>query len=210
VWKQNAVARFFKCINIQLRQASAGTGVEGGQLPGGGKSSFIVPAVTPDQANELSAEFMPGCEAASTVWSPVDRRRYILIKLVLVALPLLPLSMLLAIAVSWKFVLVLPLGLALAGLVFNRCWSKLGYGVNGDYGFVRQGFIGTVTTIFPMFKVQRVDIRQTPIQHRKGLAHLTIHLASHSLKVPYVSMRDASLFRDLALYQAESSEQPWY
>ena len=210
VWKQNAVARFFKRINIQLRQASAGTGIEDGQLPGGGKSSFIVPAVEPDQANELSAEFMPGCQAASTVWSRVDRRRYNVIKLVLVALPLLPLSLLLAIGVSWKFALALPLGLALAGLVFNRCWTKLGYGVNGGYGFVRQGFIGTVTTIFPLFKVQRVDIRQTPIQHRKGLAHLTIHLASHSLNVPYVSMRDASLFRDLALYQAESSEQPWY
>ena len=210
VWKQNAVACFFKRINIQLRQVSAGTGIEAGQLPGGGKSSFIVPAVKPEHANELSAEFMPGCQAASTIWSPVDRRRYILIKLILVALPLLPLSLLLAIGVNWKFGLMLPLGLMLTGLVFNRCWTKLGYGVNGDYGFVRQGFIGTVTTIFPMFKVQRIDIRQTPVQHRKGLAHLTIHLASHSLKVPYVSMHDASLFRDLALYQAESSEQPWY
>jgi len=210
VWKQNAVARFFKRINIQLRQASAGSGLEDGQLPGGSKSSFIVPAVNPDQANELSAEFMPGCQAASTVWSRVDRRRYILVKLALVALPLAPICLLLAIVVNWKFALVLPLGLALAGLVFNRCWTRLGYGVNGDYGFVREGFIGTVTTIFPMFKVQRIDIRQTPIQHRKGLAHLTIHLASHSLKVPYISMRDASLFRDLALYQAESSEQPWY
>jgi len=210
VWKQNAVARFFKRINIQLRQASAGTGHEQGQLPGSGKSSFIVPAVMPEQANELSAEFLPGCEAASTAWSSVDRRRYILIKLVLVALPLLAISLLLSIVVSWKFALVLPLGLTLAGLVFNRCWTKLGYGVNGDYGFIRHGFIGTVTTIFPMFKIQRIDIRQTPIQHRKGLAHLTIHLASHSLKLPYVSMRDASLFRDLALYQAESSKQPWY
>jgi putative membrane protein len=210
VWKQNAVAHFFKRINIQLRQASAGSGLEDGELPGGTKSSFMVPAVIPKQANTLSAEFMPGCDASSTQWSRVDRRRYILIKLILVALPFLPLSLLLAIKINWMFALMLPLALALTWLVSNRCWTKLGYGVNGDYGFIRHGFIGTVTTIFPMFKVQRVDIRQTPIQHRKGLAHMTVHLASHSLSVPYVPMHDASLFRDLALYQAESSTQAWF
>jgi putative membrane protein len=210
VWKQNAVALFFNRINIQLRQASAGTGLEDGKLPGGSKASFIVPALHPDQANELTNEFLPDCQTDVTSWSTVDRRRYTGFKLVLVSLSLLPICLLLAVLVSWKFALLIPVGLALAWLVINRCWKKLAYGVNGDYGFVRQGFIGTVTTIFPLFKVQRIDIRQTPIQHRKGLAHLTIHLASHSLKVPYVSMQHANRLRDLALYQAETSDQPWY
>ena len=80
----------------------------------------------------------------------------------------------------------------------------------GDYGFIRHGFWGAEITVFPLFKVQRVDIRQTPGQRRKKLAHLAIHLASHSLKISYVDEQDAKLFRDLALYHVESSNRAWY
>ena len=80
----------------------------------------------------------------------------------------------------------------------------------GKFGFVRTGFIGRKTTVFPLFKVQKVDISQTPGQRRKGLAHLTIHLASHSLKVPYMPAIDAFRMRDLILYYVESTNRPWY
>ena len=69
---------------------------------------------------------------------------------------------------------------------------------------------GTRITVFPLFKVQRIDIRQTPGQRRKGLAHLSIHLASHSLNIPYICEGDARSFRDLALYHVESSNRAWY
>ena len=80
----------------------------------------------------------------------------------------------------------------------------------GEYGFVRTGLIGSETTLFPLFKVQRIDIRQTPLQHRSDLSHLTVHLASHSLTLPYVQVDDAHRFRDLALFAAEPSHQRWY
>ena len=65
-------------------------------------------------------------------------------------------------------------------------------------------------TFLDQFKVQRVDIRQTVFQQRRGVAHLTVHLASHSLTLPYVGIEDANRLRDLALFAAESSQQPWY
>jgi putative membrane protein len=211
VWKQNFIARLFKRINIQLRQASAGTGLESGQLPSGSKSTFVVPALHPPEALDLTAGFLQGCRPAEAGYSQVDHRRYMLFTLLFSWLPvILAVLVVPTLLVSWRFGLLAAAILMAGWLIVNQCWKKLGYGVDGEFGFVRHGFIGSQTTIFPLFKVQRVDIRQTPIQHRKGLAHLTIHLASHSVKVPYIAMHDAAAFRDLALYHAESSSRPWY
>ena len=98
----------------------------------------------------------------------------------------------------------------LVALISGQVSKRYGLAVDGDQGFLRQGFIGQVITVFPMYKVQRVDIRQTPLQERSGRAHLTVHLASHSLSLPYVPLETAQRFRDLALYRAETTRKRWY
>jgi putative membrane protein len=211
VLTQNFVARFFKRTNMQLRVASAGSGVESGQLPIGPKSTFLVPALHKEEVTELVPEFLPDCEYENVQFSRINRRRYSLVILGWGVLPPLTLvTGVLSLIISWKFLLIWPVVLFFAWLIVSQYWKKIGYGVVGDYGFVRSGFFGTQVTVFPLFKLQRVDIRQTPGQRRKGLAHITIHLASHSLKIPYVCEQDAKKIRDLALYHVESSNRAWF
>lgn len=211
VLKQNFVARFFKRTNMQLRVASAGSGVESGQLPTGPKTTFLVPALHKNELSELIPEFFPGCEYEEVQFSRINRRRFSIVMLGWAVLPpLLLVTGLLSLLLDWKFVLILPAVLLLAWLIINQFWKKIGYGVVADYGIIRRGFFGTQTTVFPLFKVQRIDIYQTPGQRRKGLAYLAIHLASHTLKIPYVCEHDAKKFRDLALYHVESSNRAWY
>ena len=209
MWKQNFIALYFKRISVQLRQASAGSGADAGPVPAS-KANFLVPSLRPALANELSCEFFPGCDPAQAIYSHVDRRRFIVFNMAVLLLPATLISFIPSLLVSWKFLLLIPVLAGALYLISNRRWQKAGYAVAGGYGFVRSGFIGTLTTIFPLFKIQRIDVRQTPIQHRKGLAHLTIHLASHSIKVPYIALEDANRFRDLALYKAETSNVAWY
>jgi len=200
--------------NLQLRIVSAGTGARNalqGQLPSAPKPRFLVPSLHPHEVIELTAGFLPGCEADRAVFSSVDRRRYISKTLLLSWLPrILVILAVLTMSVDWTFSLLLPVALAGAWPVVYQIWRKLGYGVVGEYGFVRSGFIGSVTTVFALYKVQRIDLRQTPHQRRAGLATLTIHLASHSLTVPYMPVADAARFRDLALYYIESTQRSWY
>lgn len=210
VWKQNAIALYFKRISIQLRQASAGSEAHGGPVPSGAKANFLVPSLLAGQANELSGEFFPGCHPSEAIYSNVDRRRFMVFNMAVLLVPATLIAFILSLLFSWMFLLVLPVFAGALFVITNRRWQKEGYGVAGGYGFVRRGFIGTQTTVFPLFKIQRIDVRQTPIQHRKGLAHLTIHLASHSVKVPYIPFEDANRFRDLALYSAETSDVAWY
>jgi putative membrane protein len=211
VLKQNFVARYFSRTNMQLRVASAGSGIDGGQLPTGAKTTFLVPALRKNELTELVPEFFPGCRFDNVQFSRINRRRFSMVILGWAILPpLLLVTALLMFLASWKFIVMLPIVAALAWSVISRIWNKIGYGVVGDYGFIRRGFLGTQTTVFPLFKVQKIDIRQTPGQRRKGLAYLSIHLASHTLDVPYMCIQDANNFRDLALYHVESSNRAWY
>lgn len=208
VWKQNFIALYFNRLSIQLRQASAGNEAKEGPMPA--KANFLVPSLQPELAHELSGEFFPGFKPDQAVYSHVDRRRFMVFNMAVLLFPAMIITLIPSLLVSWKFLLAIPVLAGVLYMISTRRWQKAGYGVAGAYGFVRSGFLGSQTTIFPLFKVQRIDVRQTPIQHRKGLAHLTIHLASHSVKVPYVTVEDANLFRNLALYEAETSKMAWY
>ncbi|MFT5138383.1 MAG: putative membrane protein [Lysobacterales bacterium] len=210
VLKQNFVAKRFKRSNIQLKVASAGSGLEQGQLPAL-KSSFLVPALHPAEVTELVKEFLPGCQVDEAVWSRVNLRRFATVTLGLRILPitLIPTASLMTV-LNWKFMVVPFLATGIGWFVVHQYWKKLAYAVVGEYGFFRNGFIGTKTTIFPLFKVQNIELRQTPGQRRKGLAHLTIHLASHSLHIPYMKVEDAKKMQDLMLFHVESTNRPWY
>jgi putative membrane protein len=208
VWKQNFIARWLGLINLQLRQASAGTGADNGPMPG--KPPFTVPSLRLEQAHAMMSRFLPACDSRTARFSPVDAGRYLRVNLVIVlTLFAIPLSLPALLAHPAWYALLLPIG-AVCWFVLWRMGRAFGWAVDGEYGYIRRGFLGHTTTIFPLFKVQRVDIRQTPVQHRKGIAHLTVHLASHSLTLPYVRMEDAVKLRDLALFAAESSDRRWY
>ncbi len=115
-----------------------------------------------------------------------------------------------AILLHWLFLLLIPLAYGVPFLFLRQHWSRWGYAIRGGYGFVRSGLLGCSTAIFPLFKMQRVDLRQTPGQRRRRLANLTLHLASGAMTIPHVPLEDARRVRDLALYHAESTRRAWY
>ena len=75
---------------------------------------------------------------------------------------------------------------------------------------MRSGFLGFTTSMFPLFKMQRVGLRQTPGQRRAGVAHLTLHLASGSMTLAHIPADDARRLQDLTLYEVESTRRAWY
>ncbi len=208
-WRQNFMAKLFGRINLQLRQASAGVSAD--QQAGlGARSAFDVPSLRPAEASRLTAEFLPGSRAQDGVFTGVDRARYLLVVSILPLLILIAPSLSLSLALSGWFALIWPVGAGITLWVVDRCWRMTGWALDRDTVMFRKGFIGSRTTLFPLFKVQRVDLVQTPAQRRRGLAHLTLHLASHSVTMPWMNVEDAQTLRDLALYRAESATEAWF
>ncbi len=211
-WKQNAIALLFERINLQLRQASAGSGLESGQQPGLAdlQRSFQVPSLRPAEAEALTGRFLPGCRSDGARLTGVDRRAYMLVNTVFLLGPFSLGMIVAAILVHAGFLILWLVVFVTVVLIAHRCWRQTGWAVAGDHAMFRRGFIGSNTTLFPLFKVQRVDLVQTPLQARRGLAHLTVHLASHSMTIHWMRFEDAERLRDLALYQAENSQEAWF
>ncbi|NRB72062.1 MAG: PH domain-containing protein [Xanthomonadales bacterium] len=212
VWKQNAIARLLGRINLQLQQASAGVSVQAQQNSGmpGARPALIVPAQTPPEAARLSAEFLTGARPERARYTGISRLRYTLVSTAWIMVPLTLALGILAMLTSAGFLLISAMATLALLLIFYRISGQYGLAVDGDFGYHRSGFIGRTITVFPLFKVQRVDLIQTPWQARRGLANLTIHLASHSLTLSYLPVSKAERFRDLAIYHAESSQRRWF
>jgi putative membrane protein len=208
-WRQNFMAKLFGRINLQVRQASAGVSAE--QQAGlGASAAFDVPSLRPADAARVTAEFLPGSRAEDGVFTGVDRGRYLLVVSITPLLILIAPSLSLSLALSGWFALIWPVGALITLWIVDRCWRMTGWALDRDTVMFRKGFIGSRTTLFPLFKVQRVDLVQTPSQRRRGLAHLTLHLASHSVTMPWMNVEDAQTLRDLALYRAESAAEAWF
>lgn len=97
-----------------------------------------------------------------------------------------------------------------AALIAWQRWRRQGY-VHDDDGLAsRSGFIGSKVDAFLMRKVQSVIVRQSPLQRRKRLATLQVHLACGKVAIPYIDHRAACRLRDYILYMVESSRRRWH
>ena len=210
VRRENAVARLLGIANLKLEVTGSGSPqVDSSGMPVP-QTSFIVPALHPGEADRLTREFVDA-DARPERFSRPDRRRFISRVLLFgwtppILLVTLPPTLL----AHGLFALAIPLLYGLAYGLTRLRWSRWGYGVDGEFGYVRSGFLGRRVRVFPLFKVQQVAFRQTPGQRRAGLTHFTIRLASGAMTVPHVPEEDARQWADLALYHAETNERAWY
>jgi len=106
--------------------------------------------------------------------------------------------------------LVALIWLPLVSLFSWRNWRRAGY-LHDDNEIVRRsGLLGYRTVGLLFRKVQRVTISQSRYQRRKNLASLRMHMASGSVRIPYIEHEKALQLRDYILYKVESSQQAWH
>jgi len=105
--------------------------------------------------------------------------------------------------------LVLPALLPLIYWIQLRWWQRFRYDVGRDLLQVYRGFITHKATILEIFKVQAVQISQTPYQRRKDLASVHIYSASGNVTLPYIELSEAQRVHDTIVYRAEVSDDSW-
>lgn len=206
--QQGPVLRWFARFRMTARQARSSHRNDSDK-------NFTIPIVTGEEASHLRELFLED-EGRGLVQLPTSAGFE----------PISPHSMRLPIIVntlgatafSLLFVLLSrsPAGLMFllwipcAILVSYRTWRRAGY-LYTDHGFVRRsGTIGYRTVALLFRKVQRVTVRQSPLQRRKGLATLRVYMASGSVKIPYIPHELAKQLRDYVLFKVESSQKAWH
>ena len=90
-----------------------------------------------------------------------------------------------------------------------RYHQKFAYTLTDEFIYIRSGVFGLKNKLCKLYKVQTVNLNETPYQHRKGLADLVIYTASGKFRIPYIEREKAIEMRDLILDRLERSEQAW-
>ena len=89
-------------------------------------------------------------------------------------------------------------------------WRRQAYLHDDDGLMSRYGLFARRVDAFLFRKVQRVTVRQSPLQRRRGLATLSVSLASGNVSVPFIDLVTARRLRDYMLFKAEVNNRPWY
>ena len=96
-----------------------------------------------------------------------------------------------------------------ASVAWQR-WRRRGYVHDDDALVCRSGFLGFRVHALLFRKVQQVRVSQSPLQRRKGLAALHVHLATGSVTLAFIEHAAAKRLRDYILYRAASSRLAWH
>ena len=206
--QQGIVQAWLKRYRMTARQAISGRKQRSSKL-------FTIPVVTHEQADALRPMLFadeagrltqnPRSERFQPV-SPYYMRSRILFvgllpALILVALGTRVFGGVGLLAIAW---------LPVVALLTWRNWKRAGYLHDDDELVRRSGLFGFRTVGLLFRKVQRVTITQSRYQRRKNLASLRMHMASGSVRVPYIDHATAQQLRDYILYRVESSRKAWH
>ncbi len=206
--QQGIVQTWLKRYKMTARQAISGRQQRSSKM-------FTIPVVTDEQADALRLMLLAG-EAGRLTQNPRSERfqpvsPYYMRSRILF-LGLLPALVFVALGIGGfgrAELFAIP-WLPIVALLSWRSWKRAGYLHNDDELVRRSGLFGFRTVGLLFRKVQRVTITQSRYQRRKNLASLRMHMASGSVRVPYIDHATAQQLRDHILYRVESSRKAWH
>ena len=206
--QQGIVLTWLKRYKMTARQAISGRKQRSSKM-------FTIPVVTDEQADALRPMLFAG-EAGRLTQNPRSEHfqpvspYYMRSRILFIGL--LPALVFLALGIGefGRAGLFAIAWLPVVALLSWRNWKRAGYQHNDDELVRRSGLFGFRTVGLLFRKVQRVTITQSRYQRRKNLASLRMHMASGSVRVPYIDHATAQQLRDYILYRVESSRKAWH
>lgn len=199
-WSTNPLMKLFKQYKLQMAAASSTV------------------------AAQQQSLFIPGCydahietvqEAHFPAWSQLKKTTYGISPLVIrrrfLFLGILPLSIFLFLSyfngnpIAWLSLLWLPLIYWLS-VRYHRKWK---FHISAEGLRTDKGVFGEQATLLQYYKIQSVQIRQTPYQRRKGLANIDFFTAAGRAGIPYIDLEIAQQLKDYVLYKIETDDRKW-
>jgi putative membrane protein len=199
----NFIGRWLNIENLIFKQASHQHAQQNNR-----RGLFVVPSRSANESRRLVQNIFETV-AEPYQYHPIDKR-YKIKTWLLLMLPVTLASLFLSVNWHWAASISWPIaGVIIASIVQLR-WKKYRYALGEQFAFSQRGFLGYRKTEFPLFKAQRVIIKQSPLQRKRNLATLIVYLASERIQIPYMSMEHAEAWFNRISYQIETTPKNWY
>ncbi len=199
-FSDNPLMKLLGYKNLLLKQASS--------VELTSKKSIKIPGCLQDQINEVTNTLYGKSNQEGIQYYPVDLRYfirsaiYITLFCMLIVIPGIFLNQL------WTIVLGTFL-LAYLILITYLNYRKTKYGFNEKMIVVKGGTFGDKTTMFPLYKLQSVALKQNIYQRRRDLATVVLYTASGGTSIPYIDKKLASSIVNYLLFKVESDSRKW-
>lgn len=89
-------------------------------------------------------------------------------------------------------------------IIWQR-WRRWGHACLDGRAWIRHGLIGQRITTFALDRVQQVQLRQSPAQHRNQAVNLVLVLPHGPVTVPFLSLESARPLVNEVLYRVETA-----
>ena len=199
-WSQNPLQRLLRRYQINFNQA----------VPeeGRGQENVMIPGVNVQQLKSILALVFTEENQKNGVWGRVDAHYFYPRWIWLGLAPGILGSIFLYVNQPAFLILglVWPLWMA---IVSRQYVKRVRWMLNRDLLIVRTGWLVREFTLLPQYKVQGVQLRQSPIQRRWDCYSMDLNTASGEVSIPWMRGEDAHRLRHALLYRIESDDRKW-
>jgi putative membrane protein len=202
-WSDNPLKRIFKIHHLQLRQASS--------IEVSTKKSINVPGIQKDKIKSI-LNYLVGEERDYELLDDHGISKLYLYRNIFYR-GLLPWVVVFGIVYyfsqrveAYLILLAIPYFIATTYVQFKKWRFRL----SEDIVFTHSGVFENKRNLVQLYKIQNIQIHQSPFQWRRNLANVRMFTAAGSILIPYIPYDVAVKIKDLMLKQIETNQIKWY
>lgn len=202
-WVSNPIRDIFKIVQLRFFQASSASGSS--------KTSITVPGVPQHLLRDIVTYYFggKGLSLLNGTGSGIHKSFFIRRLIYIVILPSLGFSGMAILTGYTSWIVVIVFWVVIGGFFQFYLQRKWRFNLDNSGIITTSGVLERVHKVLLLRKVQGVQIKQSPFQHRKGLSTVILHSASGDITIPYIYLEVAFQIKNFVLYRIESSRQKW-
>ncbi len=200
-WEDNLLRKIPRIYNMQIKQAASAAVKQK-------KSSIFLAGIPAERIHHFLDTYYQDIPYKIDHFTPISTWWLKRMMVILTILSLLTLGA----ALYFPFH---PIFLGLGGIgLFAYISSyfyfrKKRFGLNDEVIHIKGGHFGDENELVQTYKIQGIQLKQSPFQRRKQLASIIIFTAAGNLNIPYIPLKTAQTLRDWVLQIVETDQRDW-
>jgi len=199
-WSDNLLKRLAGFKNLYLNQASSA------ELTS--KQNINIPGCNMSHITEVVHTLFGKVDFESFEMQKIDKRYFYRFAIILSLLFALFGGLAYFLDQTDKIIYGLLIVLYLIGFRYVG-FRKKTYGHDGELLYIKGGVFGDKAEVLPIFKIQAIELHQSPYQYRNQLCSMSLYTASGRIMIPYIHNDFAKNLSDIFLRKVESDRRRW-
>lgn len=201
-WVSNPIRKLFGIVSLKLYQASSASRQN--------KTTISVPGCKIPELNEIRKSHYSLEDADPATFNLTIDRRFFWRRLLFIGLiPTVGLLVLGYFTAYWQWYVVAALWGVFMLFYQSKYHRKWICEMSPHYLETHHGLIERISKGLLLYKIQGVEIKQTPYQRRKSLSTVVLYTASGDVVIPYLSLDQGLRLKNYVLYTVETSKKKW-